>query len=157
MYDLTLIYPKDAQSESSDVSTKGIVDKSKRKCGDSVKVIFVLVDEANEEMFEDVLGTDIPQSLESLAIASETDPASPITSSSGSLPRRSTSPRRTTSWSSTKKTFTICDPPWLTVRHHVESSGSASSIMAYAGQSRSSTLPASLWRAGRVAAAGTRL
>ncbi len=67
-----IIYPKDPHSESSDVITKGIVDKIKRKCSDSVKVIFVLVDEDSEEMFENVLATDIPQSLESLAIASET-------------------------------------------------------------------------------------
>ncbi len=37
-----------------------------------MKVIFVLVDEDSEEMFQNVLATDIPQSLESLAIASET-------------------------------------------------------------------------------------
>jgi hypothetical protein len=67
-----VIYPKDPHSESSDVITKGIVDKIKRKCGDSVKIIFVLVDEDSEEMFQNVLATDIPQSLESLAIASET-------------------------------------------------------------------------------------
>ena len=44
------------------------------------------------------------------AIAWTTDPASPITSRSGSVPNRSIRPRRTTSWSSTRKTVTLDEP-----------------------------------------------
>ena len=44
------------------------------------------------------------------AIASATEPASPMISRSGSEASRSHRPRRTTSWSSTRKTLTIASP-----------------------------------------------